>query len=239
MSKQSNNSVNYNDIPKTLDDHIFYGLKLDEHQKKFRDAIWNPEKIAVICNSRSGTGKSTIAIATANLLYQYGLYNGIVYIISPVMEQRQGFLPGGETEKNAPYMQPLVDALLTIGVDPTQAIISDENIMSQKRGDAYIKFTADTFLRGVNFENKVVIIEETQNFYGDLLKKTLTRIHDNSKVIMIGHVGQIDLVKNPERSGFIKYINAFKEANDPRVEICELIKNYRGWFSTFCDNVEL
>ena len=238
MAKQSN-SINYNDIPKTLDDHIFYGLKLDEYQKKFRDAIWNPEKIAVICNSRAGTGKSVIAIATANLLYQYGLYNGIVYIVSPVMEQRQGYLPGGETEKNAPYMQPLVDALLTIGVDPAQAIISDDNIMSQKKGDAYIKFTADTFLRGVNFEHKVVIIDEAQNFYGDLLKKTLTRIHDSCRVIVIGHVGQVDLVVHPERSGFIKYINAFKEANDPRVEICELKKNYRGWFSTFCDDVQL
>lgn len=239
MAKQSNNSINYNDIPKTLDDHIFYGLKLDENQRKFRDAIWNPEKIAVVCNSKSGTGKSCIAIATANLLYKYGLYNGIIYIVSPVMEQRQGFLPGGETEKNAPYMQPLVDALLTIGVDPTQAIISDDNMMSQKRGDAYIKFTADTFLRGVNFENKIVIIEEAQNFYGDLLKKTLTRIHDNCKVIMIGHDKQCDLIKNPERSGFVKYIDAFKEANDPRVEICELKKNYRGWFSNFCDEVKL
>lgn len=239
MSKQSNNSVNYNDIPKTLDDHIFYGLKLDEHQKKFRDAIWNPEKMAVICNSKAGTGKSAIAIATANLLYQYGLYNGIVYIVSPVMEQRQGFLPGGESEKNAPYMQPLVDALLTIGVDPAQAIISDDNIMSQKKGDAYIKFTADTFLRGVNFENKVIIIDEAQNFYGDLLKKTLTRIHMSCKVILIGHVGQVDIISHPERSGFIKYIKAFEKANDPRVEICELVKNYRGWFSTFCDNVEL
>ena len=239
MAKQSNNSINYNDIPKTLDDHIFYGLKLDENQRKFRDAIWNPEKLAIICNAKSGSGKTLIAVATANLLYKYGLYNGIVYIISPVMEQRQGFLPGGEAEKNAPYMQPLVDALLTIGVDPSQAIISDDNIMSLKRGEAYIKFTADTFLRGVNFENKVVIVEEAQNFYGDILKKTLTRIHDSSRLILIGHEGQVDLVKNPERSGFVKYIKAFKEANDPRVEICELTKNYRGWLSTFCDNVEL
>jgi len=240
MAKQSNNnSVNYNDIPKTLDNHIFYGLKLDEYQKKFRDAIWNPEKIAVICNSKAGSGKTGIAVATANLLYEYGLYNGIVYIISPVMEQRQGFLPGGETEKNAPYMQPLIDALLTIGVNPSQAIISDDNIMSQKKGDAYIKFTADTFLRGINIENKVVIVEEAQNFYADLLKKTLTRIHDNCKVIIIGEHSQCDLVKNPERSGFVKYIDAFKEANDPRVEICELKKNYRGWFSSFCDDVKL
>jgi len=49
----------------------------------------------------------------------------------------------------------------------------------------------------------------------------------------------VDIISHPERSGFIKYINAFREDNDPRVEICELVRNYRGWFSTFCDNVEL
>ena len=234
-----NNSKSNNEIPKTLDNHIFYGLNLDEYQRKFRDAIWNPEKIAVICNSRAGTGKSLIALATANLLYHYGLYNGIVYIVSPVMEQRQGFLPGNETDKNAPYMPPLVAALLSIGLDPSKVIDDENNIMALKRGDAYIKFTADTFLRGTNFENKVVIIEEAQNFYADLLKKTLTRIHDNCKVIIIGHDKQCDLVKKPERSGFTRYLEAFKEDNDPRVEICELKKNYRGWFSTFCDDVNI
>ena len=223
-------------IPETLTDHIFYGLKVDPEQKIFRDAIWDKNKIAVICNAKAGTGKTTIAVGVANLLYQYGLYNGIIYIVSPVMEQRQGFLPGDEEAKNAPYMQPLADALLTIGINPMKAIISDEQ--SAKDG-AYIKFTVDTFLRGCNFENKVVIIEEAQNFYGDLLKKTLTRIHDNCKVIMIGHDKQCDLVKNPERSGFVKYIEAFREANDPRAQICELKTNHRGWFSTFCDDVKI
>ena len=234
---KSTKKINMDNIPETLDDHIFYGLSLDPDQRIFRDAIWDRSKIAVICNAKAGTGKTTIAVGVANLLYQYGLYNGIVYIMSPVMEQRQGFLPGDEDAKNAPYMQPLIDALTTIGVDPMKAIINyDED--SNKNG-AYIKFTVDTFLRGCNLENKVVIIEEAQNFYGDLLKKTLTRIHDNCKVIIIGHDKQCDLVKNPERSGFVKYISAFEQANDPRAQICELKKNYRGWFSTFCDNVNI
>ncbi len=229
-------NINYSDVPETLDNHIFYGLTLDENQKAFRDAIWDKNKIAVLCNAKAGTGKTTIAVGTANLLYHYGLYEGIIYIISPVMEQRQGFLPGDEYAKNAPYMQSLIDALLTIGEDPMRCICYDED--TNKSG-AYIRFTADTFLRGCNFENKVVIVEEAQNFYGDLLKKTLTRIHDNCKVIIIGHDKQCDLVKNPERSGFVKYLEAFRLANDPRAEICELKKNYRGWFSTFCDEVKI
>ena len=235
--KYSDTNLRQN-APTSLEDHIFYGLTLDEEQKIFRNAIWNPEKIAILCNSKAGTGKTTIALGVANLLVQYGLYEKIIYIISPTQEERQGYLPGSQTEKTAPYMQPLIDAALTLGLNPDNTIISDNNIQAQKAGTAYIQFTADTFLRGVNFENKVIIIDEAQNFYFNDLKKTLTRIHDNCKVIIIGHTEQCDLYKKPERTGFAPYLEAFKDCNDDKVQVCTLIKNHRGWFSNFCDNVK-
>ena len=88
----------------------------------------------------------------------------------------------------------------------------------------------------LNFENKVVIIDESQNLYLDELKKVLTRINDNCKTIVIGHTGQIDLYHNPEHSGFARYIEHFK--NDERTAVCELTKNYRGWVSTHADELE-
>ena len=226
-----------NDIPKTLDGHIFYGLTLDENQKKFRDSIWDEKNIVTICNSKAGTGKSLIAVATAMLLHQYGRYNGIVYIVFPTMEQKQGFLPGDASDKNAPYRQPLDDSLTTLGYNP-QVVIKGDNMNDIKEGRAYIDFITDTYLRGTNFENKVVIIDEFQNGYFDQCKKVLTRIHDNSKVVVIGSSIQCDIISHPERSGFLKYLNAFKKIeDDPRVAICELTKNYRGWFSGFCDDI--
>lgn len=239
--KQNLKKFNCANIPDTLEDEIFYGLVLDEEQKIFRDAIWNPEKIAVLCNAKAGSGKTLISIGVANLLVQYGLYDGIVYIVSPVMEQRQGYLPGGEDDKNAPYMQPLVDALLTLNLDPSKVIISENNMTALKNGTAFIEFKADTFLRGTNLENKVVIVDEAQNFYFDLLKKTLTRIHDNCCTIIIGQAEQIDLVHKAERSGFTTYIEAFKKAienGETRAQVCELHTNHRGWLSNFCDKVE-
>ena len=83
INKRNNN--NDIEVPATLEDHMFYGLALDEDQKKFRDAIWSPEKLIVLCNAKAGTGKTTVALGVANLLYQYGLYNGIIYIASPTM----------------------------------------------------------------------------------------------------------------------------------------------------------
>ena len=93
----------YVDAPQTLDEHPFYGLFLDEEQKAFRDAIWDPEKLIVFCNAKAGTGKTLIATATANLLVQYGRYDGIVYISSPTQEGKLGFLPGEIADKVSIY----------------------------------------------------------------------------------------------------------------------------------------
>lgn len=239
-NKSNNNNFDRKEvIPQNLDDHMFYGLDLDDDQRHFVNSIWDLKKIAIICNAKAGTGKTTLALGVANLLYQYGLYDRITYIISPTQEQRQGFLPGDQASKTEPYIQPLVDALLTLGINPQTAIISENNIQSLKNGSAYIEFKADTYLRGINLENRVVIIDEAQNFYFDDLKKTLTRIHDNCKIIIIGHTEQCDIYKKPERTGFGPYLKAFKSCNDERLEVCQLTINHRGWFSNFCDNVEL
>ena len=155
------------------------------------------------------------------------------------MEQRQGYLPGTQEAKSAPYMEPLIEALYTLDINPDTTIRSEENIEAVKNGSAYIEFTVDTYLRGVNFENKVIIIDESQNFYGDDLKKTLTRIHDSCKTIVIGHTEQCDLYKYKERSGFYQYLEAFSKIDDPRIKICELTVNHRGWVSTISDNVQL
>ena len=234
MGRKAMSEVNVKpQAPKDLTDHPFYGLKLDEHQKIFRDAIWNPNKLIVFCNAKAGTFKKTIATATADLIFKYGLYDGIVYIAAPTQEQKQGYLAGSIEEKSEPYFEPFYEALQKIGANLNTIMF--DNIMNEKNGTAYVRCVTHTFLRGTNFENKVVIIDEAQNYYFDELMKVLTRLHDNCKVIVIGHDGQVDLYKNPERSGFVRYLNWF--APDDRCAICELKKNYRGWISQHADNL--
>ena len=226
--------VDYTNVPETLEGHPFYGLELDDEQKAFRDAIWSQDKDIVFCNSASGTGKTTIATAAANLLVKYGRCDGIVYISSPVQEAKQGYLKGSLSEKSAPYASAFYDALMKIGVNINT--VTYEDIMNEKNGTAYIQAVTHTFLRGVNFENKACIIDESQNFYFDELKKVLTRMHDSCKVIVIGHTKQCDLYYNPERSGFAKYLDFFSQFD--RCAICNLTKNYRGWISNAADSLE-
>lgn len=235
--KKSEVSMNANDIETAL--NMFYGLRLDEDQKVFRDMIWDESKRIIFCNAKAGTGKTTIAVGMANLLYQSGKYDNILYIISPTQEQRQGFLPGDSEAKSAPYMEPLYEALMNIGVNPIKAVVSSQDMTSQKNGEAYIKAIPHTYLRGSDIGSKtVVILDETQNFYTSDLKKTLTRIHDTCKTIVIGHTGQIDLYKNPKNSGFQRAIELFKSKNDERAAFCELTINHRGWVSSVADELE-
>lgn len=228
--------VDYTDIPETLKDHPFYGLELDDDQKKFRDAIWDKNKLIIFCDAKAGSGKTTIATGVANLLVKYGRYDGIVYIASCTQEHKMGFLPGDIASKESPYFVPFYQALEKIGENINTATYDD--IMNQKNGTAFIQCMTHTYLRGCNFENKVIILDECQNYYLDELKKTLTRIHDNCKVIVIGHSGQIDLYYNPDRSGFVKYMEHFANTNDDRVAICQLTQNYRGWISRTADELD-
>lgn len=209
-----------------------YKLVLDEDQMKFRDSILDDDNLIIFCNAKAGTGKTLIATACADLLCELKKYKGIVYIASPTQEQKQGYLKGTLEEKSEPYFAPFYDALYKLKIN-NASLMSD--IMNSKNGTAYIQCMTHTFQRGTNLENKVVIIDEAQNFYTDELRKVLTRIHDNCKVIVIGHTGQIDLYKNSDNSGFARYLEWFRGLH--HVAVCNLTINHRGWISTHADDL--
>lgn len=140
--------------PKTLIDHPFFGLVLDNDQILLRDTIWDEEHLIVFCNAAAGTGKTLVAAATAELLVQYGRYQGIVYIMSPYAESKQGYLPGTLAEKSKYYHKPFFQALVSIGVNPITAIC-DDTPQNQKVGCGYISCGTDSFIRGVNYDRVV------------------------------------------------------------------------------------
>lgn len=235
MARKSNKVVEtYDEAPLTLENHPFYGFDLDADQTTFRDSIWNPQKKIILCDAKAGSGKTLVSFATANLLYEYGLFDGIIYVVSPYGEQKQGFLPGSITEKSEVYFEPLYQAIVKCGLFPMK-IIYDESMVSENRGSGYVKCLTHTYLRGTNFENKIIILDETQNFSFSDLKKTLTRINDNCKVIVIGHNQQKDTYDTTD--AFNKYLTYYDSLKDDRVAVCKLTKNYRGWISQSADDL--
>ena len=212
----------------------FYTFTLDDEQREFVNAIKDRNKTIVFCDAPAGTGKTTLAMGAANLLYhdkRYGL-DGIVYIVSPYGEQRQGYLPGGITEKSEVYYEPAYQAMIAVGMKP-KTVVSHESMTVKQKEDAYVKLLTHTFLRGTNLQKKVVILDESQNYTVEELKKVLTRIHDDCKVIVIGHTGQIDIRGG---SGFQKYMEHFD--GHEKCAVCRLTTNHRGWLSTYADALE-
>ena len=222
--------------PGNLEDHIFYGLTLDEEQKVFRDAIWNDEVQFVGVNGKAGCGKTLIALATAILLVKHGVYDRIIYCVSPYGYERVGLLPGDLTQKTEVFFEPLYQALITCNEIPERAIATDA-LVNQKYDDGnsgFITAMTHTFTRGSNWEKTITILDEAQNFTEADLRKSLTRVCEGSKVVVIGHSGQIDL-PNPNASGFERCLKHFENKNDPRAKICTLSKNYRSWVADTAD----
>ena len=210
-------------------DTMFFGFrdKLTDEQRRYVDSIFDNQ--LTIVNAKSGTGKTTLAVAAARLLGK-----PLVYIFSPVEESKMGFRPGTQQEKEAEYWQPLKDALLEINENPSQAIFDETNIDAMKAGHVWVYPKSHVFARGTNIKDSTVILEEAQNYTRGELKKTLTRIHDSCTVIMIGHDGQCDL-PNPSKSGFVPYLEHFRD--EPYANVCELTVNFRGRLAQKADEL--
>lgn len=229
------------DPPKTLKEHPFFGLKLDEEQEAFRDAIWSDDYDAIFCNAKSGSGKTTIAIATAMLLCEYGKYSGVIYqVASGVHEYKQGLLPGSLEEKSAPLFAPLVQAVTRLGYDPQRVVANDSNILSQKDGSAIVVAQTNSYIRGISVGEVdtpvVYVLDEAQNYDVMGIVTAITRTNANSKLVVIGHNLQCDL-KYKQDSGFVVMMNHF--AKHDRCKVCTLSKNYRGWISAWADELQL
>lgn len=210
-------------------ENMLFGLepKLTDEQRAYVDSIFDNQ--LTIVNAKSGTGKTTLAVACASIIG-----NPLIYTFSPVMENAMGFRPGSSFEKEQAYLTPLYDALLEIDENPNKVISFPENIENEKNGNVWVYPQSHIFMRGINMKDKTLIIDESQNFTVSELKKVLTRVHDSTKVILIGHTEQCDL-KDKTKSGFSKYIEHFKD--EPYVGIHELTVNFRGRLSRKADEL--
>lgn len=213
------------------DTDIFYGFMLNEDQEKFRDAIMSDEYNFILADATAGSGKTLLAVACANLLInQDKKYKSAVYIFPTVEESSLGYRPGSTSEKEADYLGPLYDALEKCNVIPHQAISSD---ISKKNGTDWIIARSATFMRGINLENTVVIIDECQNMSIPIIKRIISRCYDNCKVICCGCQAQTDVPIN--KSGF-KQLMDHMEGFEGYVK-CELPISYRGKLAMHIDKL--
>lgn len=217
-------------MAKKKTDDIFYGLTLNEGQEAFKEAIMSDEYNVVIADATAGSGKTLLSVACANILCSMGKYDSAVYIFPTVEESSLGYRPGNTSEKEADYLEPLYDALTKINQVPRQAISSD---VSDKNGTSWITARSATFMRGINLENKVVIIDECQNLSVPIIKRIISRCYDNCKVIILGCQAQTDVPVH--KSGFKQLIDHMEDF-DSAIK-CELPISYRGKLAMHIDKL--
>lgn len=211
---------------------LFSGIICNEDQKKFRDAVMDDENNFILVDAVSGSGKTLIAVTCAKQLVSSGHYQSCVFLVPTTSEQELGYRPGTTSEKISDYMVPLRQALMKIGEEPDKVITNslEENL---KDSNKWLIADSQVFLRGVNFENQVVIVDEAQNFTIPQIKKIVSRNYDSSKLIVIGSSNQIDI--DPNKSCFARLMNHM-EGFEGYIK-CELPISYRGKLAMHIDKL--
>ena len=135
----------------------------------------------------AGTGKTFLAVASAVKLYAENKIRKIV-LTRPAVEagERLGYLPGDLSQKIDPYLVPLFDAL--------EHFFGNEKLgyLIEKRN---IEIVPLAYMRGRTLDNACIILDEAQNATSNQIKMFLTRLGENSKIIITGDETQIDLNK--------------------------------------------
>ena len=150
----------------------------------------------------AGTGKSFLAVSVAVTLLMEKKIERVI-LSRPAVEagEKLGFLPGDMKEKVDPYLRPLYDALYELfGADK----------IDKKIETGEIEIAPLAFMRGRTLKNCFAILDEAQNATETQIKMFLTRIGENSKLVVNGDPSQIDLI-NKSQSGLIKSKNILKK----------------------------
>jgi len=174
----------------------------NETQKKLIHAIKNND--VTICTGVAGTGKTLISVYEALNLFKLHpeTYKEIKLVksITQLKNEELGTLPGDEKDKLKFHMMSFLDAFhKLIGEDLTNKLIEA----------GLIKMEVFGAIRGRSFTNSIIIIDEFQNISKDNAKTFLTRFSEDTKVIVLGDSGQIDL-KNKKDSALEPLINKVK-----------------------------
>ncbi|MBQ0084106.1 MAG: PhoH family protein [Clostridiales bacterium] len=172
-------------------------------QQRYVDAI--KKNTITVGVGPAGTGKTYLAVAMAVTAYRSKQINRIV-LTRPAVEAGEslGFLPGDLQQKVDPYLRPLYDALFDMLGAETFA-------RCQERGD--IEVAPLAYMRGRTLDDSFIILDEAQNTTNEQMKMFLTRLGNNSKIVVTGDITQIDLPSG-KKSGLKTVINILKNIED-------------------------
>jgi|FAXJ01.1.fsa_nt_gi phosphate starvation-inducible PhoH-like protein len=179
-----------------------YQRELTDRQKQFLTLAADKTAKLIFVSGPAGTAKTYLSIYHALTMINEKRVSDLIYVRSAVecSDAKLGFLPGEANDKMTPYIQPLLDKmneLLSKG--DIDILLKEERVTGVPVG----------FLRGLNWNTKVIIADESQNMTFKELLTLITRTGEFSKVFILGDPEQSDI---NGKSGFIKMIGHFDDA---------------------------
>jgi phosphate starvation-inducible PhoH-like protein len=179
-------------------------------QESYLLKLNDPQKMIVFAIGPAGTGKTMLAVQWAIDQLKYGEADRIIITRPAVsVDEDHGFLPGTLQEKMEPWTKPIMDVFAE-----NYSAREIENFVKE----GVIETSPLAYMRGRTFKNAVIIADEMQNATPSQMKMLLTRLGQNSRMVVTGDLQQAD---RPSNNGLLEFLGLFNDFRNHRyVDVC-------------------
>jgi phosphate starvation-inducible PhoH-like protein len=187
----------------------------NDAQEKYMAYLKTNKSRIIVATGPSGTGKTLLAVEQGIRNFLIGNVDKLIFTRPVVaVDEELGFLPGGIDEKMAPWVRPIYDILYAF-VSPKEV----ERLILNKE----IEISPLAYMRGRTFKNCWIIADEMQNSTISQMKMLLTRIGENSKLVITGDLDQHD--RHSETNGLEDFTNKLRRTRAVSIHSVEFHKN--------------
>ena len=218
MANKKNKEINHNNLVTIK--------SITDNQKVVFDS-WKKGKNQFLFGA-AGTGKTFISLflALREVLDLKKPYDKVVLVRSLIPTREIGFLPGDEEDKAALYQVPYQNMVQFMFEMQNEQQFN--NLYDKLKGQGTLYFLSTSFLRGLTFDNTIIIVDECQNLNFHELDTIITRVGQDSKIVFCGDFDQTDLVKQNERNGlhdFLRILEEMEEFNCTEFTIGDIVRS--------------
>ena len=162
----------------------------------------------------AGTGKTFVSLylALSEVLKNETPYDKVIMVRSLIPTREIGFLPGDEEDKAALYQVPYSNMMQFMFEQPNEQAF--ETLYNRIKAQGSYYFLSTSFLRGLTFDNSIIIVDECQNLNFHELDTIITRVGQDSKIVFCGDFSQSDLTKTNERNGLMDFLQILQEMEE-------------------------
>ena len=211
--QQVENTIQFNQTSKQYKPRPIDLVPRTRNQERLVLALQDSAQHIVVTAGPAGTGKTYLAMLAAVKAFRAGECERIV-LTRPavgVEDEKHGFLPGDLNQKMDPWVRPLTDILREYYRPQDIATMIDE----QK-----IEIAPLAFMRGRTFKDAYIIADEMQNATPSQCKMLMTRIGENSKIVITGDIEQAD--RNRGNNGLMDLCSRLEEGGVKGIAVCHL-----------------